>query len=861
MKKIGWFSRLFDRQPSPAKARRMAGGAAIAALLMGTAFAGAQVATPGTDMPAPGTQPVAPKGYTLHETIDLGGHMAGISGSGAMYNTMVNLHSGPRVLGETFELRAIPGEKHLLVDSLSAFSNGWGGDPDNYARMDFYKGKLYDFSGTFRRDRRYFDYDLLGNPNIPSGQSIPIGPASAPTGSYAWKQVNQSPFMYNTVRRMTDLHLTLLPLSKVTFRAGYSQNIFQGPSLTPSGYEVGGAYSLLLGEFQRNSTDDFTGAVDWKPVKGTKLTFEEQIDHYKGDSYFTLPANGFRTVQEPDGTVVTILTNYDSLVPSVKCNANSIGTIPTLSAPQTPGGLPVINPACAVVSNYFRSQPTRILYPTEIFRFQSTSIRNVSMNGDIRYTDANMSLPNYYENFQGLSGTTRMESYTAAASAKRKVTAVDFGIVWDATSNFSVSDQVTFSNVQQPGSTTYTGNTTISTPSTAGNETINYAGGLTTSNAAAGSGIGIGHDFTLGVPLPGFFGQKVVTNDLTGSWDGWSRATLSLTYRHRTHIIAEGVPHSAALTPGETDGGTVTIHQNGGVLTASLRPTNKWNVDGSAEILYADNVLTPVGPRQLQHYRIHTMYRAKSWATLSGAYSDMELHNNTNNSGAASIDGELGHVAHTRVLGLGAELTPNEHYALDLNYGYSDVYTATNICYNAAASATLPGAATPSGTACPGATVRGANYYEFGPAKDFVDAPTQSGSVAISYSPVKRLKSDFGYNINSVNGSRFYNDARDVAGSLVSTYQTPFVGLAWTVRPGWVWNAQYKFYGYGEGGPSGAPYCSTSNPTPGNPVPVVACNDPSLTGLQTGMTIPPAGETAPRNFHANIVTVGMHYAF
>jgi len=33
----------------------------------------------------------------------------------------------------------------------------------------------------FRRDRQYFDYDLLGNPNIPGGQTISTGPANAPT--------------------------------------------------------------------------------------------------------------------------------------------------------------------------------------------------------------------------------------------------------------------------------------------------------------------------------------------------------------------------------------------------------------------------------------------------------------------------------------------------------------------------------------------------------------------------------------------------------------------------------------------------------------------------------------------------------
>jgi hypothetical protein len=59
-----------------------------------------------------------------------------------------------------------------------------------------------------------------------------------------------------------------------------------------------------------------------------------------------------------------------------------------------------------------------------------------------------------------------------------------------------------------------------------------------------------------------------------------------------------------------------------------------------------------------------------------------------------------------------------------------------------------------------------------------------------------------------VNGTRFYNDPRDVAGSLVSTYQSPFVNFAWTARPGLTWKAEYNFYGYGEGGPSGAALCS-----------------------------------------------------
>jgi hypothetical protein len=859
MNGIQWIMRRSAARWYPGSARSAAGAATIALLAMTAGMAGAQAT-------APDKQPVAPQGYSLHESIDLGGRMTGIAGSGAMYDTMVNEHSGPRVLGETFELRALPGAKNTLVDGLSAFSNGWGGDPDNFTRLDFHKGRLYDFSSLFRRDRQYFDYDLLGNPNIPSGQSIAV----SPTGSYAWPQVEQSPFLYNTVRRMTDTSVTLLPLSKLSYRAGYSQNIFQGPSLSPSGYQVAGSYDLLLQEMQRNSTDDFFGAIDWKPVASTRLTYEEQIDHYKADSYFMADPAYF-TVQEADGTPAALLASYDSLTPyngATACNANSVGTTPVLSAAQTAGGLPVVNPACNVLTSYLRSQPTRILYPTEIFRFQSSAIRNVSMNGDVRYTDANMSLPNYYENFTGLAKTTRSLEYTATASAKREVFAADYGVDWQATQKVSFSDQFTFSNVQQPGTATMTSGTTVATPATASSETITYAGTLTTTQAAAGASTFEGSG-TIGTPLPDFFGQKFETNDATATWDGWCRATVSLTWRLRRHVIAEGIPNNAPLavtaTTSPTTGGSVTINQNGGILNIALRPASNWSVDGSLEALYADNVFTPVAPRELQHYRLHTRYQPRTWATLTGAYNDMELHNNTNNQGASStdaLDGPLDHVAHTRILSLGADLAPNEHYGFDFDYAYSDVYTATNICYNAAASPTQPGAATPSGTACPGATVLFTNYYEFGPVKDFMDAPTQSGSAAITWSPGTRFRSNVGYRISSVDGSRFYNDARDVAGSLVSTWQSPFVDLAWTVHPGWIWKAEYNYYGYGEGGVSGAQYCATSNPTAASPtVPVVACNSSALAGLQTGETISPAGETAPRNFHANNVTLGFHYEF
>jgi hypothetical protein len=866
MTKTGWFSQLSNQSPFLARIPRIAGGIAAAILLTAAGVALAQNPTPAAALPAPDTRMTVPDGYTVHQSVDLGGHMANRTGSAAMYDTLVNLQSGPRVLGETFELRAVPGKKGTLIDTLSAAGAGFGGDPNSFAKLNFSKGKLYDFTGLFRRDRQYFDYDLLGNPNIIPGLSTPIGPSNAPTGSLAMPQVMQSPVMFNTVRRMTDTNLTLLPLSKVTYRAGYSQNIFEGPTLSPS-YSIA-KYDALLEQYQRNSTDDFLGAMDWKPVQGTRLSFEERVTHYKADSYFTLNPNGF-TVQEADGTPA-YLGNWDAEAAYGigACNTNSMGSAYTsatkytiLSAANTPGGMPIINAACSVVTGYMRSQPTRILTPTETLRLQSSSIRNISMNGNVSYTNAKMNLPDYYENVQGLDGPIRSITYNGYAAGHRAVVSADYGIVWQASSTFSLADQVDFSDVHQPGASDIPAATTLSTPTTAGNQTINYSGPLTTGTFPLPHGIN-------GVLTYNYFGHKQLTNNLTASWDATSRVRLALTYRYRTQTIAQGVPHNIPIPTALADpvNGTVDINENGGIFNAAVRPTSNWDINGTVEVAYADNAFTPVSPRQTRRFRVHTKYRLKPWATFTGAFSDLERHNNTNNNAAVVAagddpwEGPLNHVDSSRSFGVGAVLQPNEHYGLDFNYGYSDVYTATNICYTSGAATGLPGAATLTSSGapnvCPGVFSRPPNPVLVDwHARDFMDAPTQYGSVALSLSPVHAIHANLGYTLSSVNGDQFFTDARAVNGSLTSTYQSPFVKLAWTIRPGLIWKADYNFYGYGEGGPSGAAYCSTATSLTATVVPCASMPYP------TGRNESPAGLTAARNFHANNITLGMHYEF
>jgi hypothetical protein len=855
MTKTKWFSRGPNPYPKCTLTHAVAGGFAVAILTLMTGIASAQTPTPATAAVPAAPHPMVEGGFVIHQTADLGGHIVGIVGSGAMYDTLVNIHSGPRVLGETYSLHAVPGSKHTFLDSLTAFSTGFGGDPYNFAQMDFSKGKTYEFSGTFRRNRQYFDYDLFGNPNIPAGQSIPIGAGGA-LGSLAWPQVNQSPELFNTVRRMTDTSLTLFPLSKVTFHFGYAQNSFQGPRRIPGAYETAKT-DMLFREMERNSTDNFLGAVDWKPLQHTVITYEEEVTHYKNDSSFTLDPSQYN-VQEADGQRVS-LGNWDSQAPyaASNCNTNSIATAGViLTSASGSAGLPVVDPACSVISKYTRSQPTRIIYPTELLRFQSSSLRNVAMNGTFRYTAAKSNMPNYQENFQGLDGVIRSETFTGSGSARRQNVGADFGITWQVSNKFSVSDQIDFSSVHIPGTGTFSG-VTASTPATAKNETINYAGAL-----VAGTTQIVGQA-ARGVALGNYFGERDLTNNATVTYDASSRATISLTYRYRTRNIADTSSYPGLYL--------VPITENGGIANVAFRPTAHWDLNGTAEILYADNAFTPVGARQTRHYKVHTIYRPKPWATVSGAFNDLERHNNTNNITTVTdptvkdaLAGPIQHEDYSRVGSVGVVLAPSEHYGLDINYAYSDVYTSTNICFLNGATPTLPGTAvlTPGGAPaiCPGVFVRGSTTVlsSWGPTKDFADAPTEYASVGLNLSPNKKIHSTLGYRISSVSGNQFFNDARQVNGSLQSAYQSPYVHVAYSVRPNWIWSANYDYYGYGEGGPSGTPYCSTTTSATAT---VVPCNSPSLAAYPTGLTEPSSGLTAPRNFHANIVTLSMHYEF
>lgn len=209
-------------------------------------------------------------GYTIRQSIEVGYRLTDRTGSGSMYDTLVNLQTGPRVLEQSLSMHAQERQgfafDHFLVNSF-----GWGGDPNNGLRLRADKSSWYDFRANFRRDQNFFDYNLLVNPLNPSTSS-PNMP------------VLNSAHELRTGRRMTDLDLKLFPLSKVSFRLGYSRNNMSGPSWS----SIHEGTDALLYQPWNTTINSYRLGADWKLLPHTVLSYDQTLDYYKGDTAWQL---------------------------------------------------------------------------------------------------------------------------------------------------------------------------------------------------------------------------------------------------------------------------------------------------------------------------------------------------------------------------------------------------------------------------------------------------------------------------------------------------------------------------------------------------------------------------------------------
>ena len=198
--------------------------------------------------------------------------------------------------------------------------------------------------------------------------------------------------------------------------------------------------------------------------------------------------------------------------------------------------------------------------------------------------------------------------------------------------------------------------------------------------------------------------RRFISNNVTcEAGTSTPRAMLAVTYHYRsTSSLKRSQPTlapPAALTFPVTN---VNIDTNGGIFNARLASDQSLGHQWHGFEAY------------LRRQRLHAITRASDCSTTAStrctsrsrgqrsrrSFNDLEHHNNTNNitPGIAPQQGPMHHVDHSRIVSVCRPiLSPSEHYGFDLNYGYSDVYTSTNMCFLNGATPTLPGTAVHNG--------------------------------------------------------------------------------------------------------------------------------------------------------------------
>src|SRR5580700_1214134 len=368
-----------------------------------TLFAQTPTANP-TAPPAPPAEAdgITRGGYQIHQSIELGYRSTDVSGSGDMYDTLVNLQTGPRILDQTLTMQSVD-HQGLLFDNLYLNSVGWGGDPNNYARLRADKNKWYNFQSSFRRDQSFFDYDLLANPLNPltSAPSIPI---------------LNSPHPFATTRRMSDVDLALLPQSTVSFRLGYSHNNMTGPSY--SSIHEGTEGSLL--QPWNTTMNSYRLGVDFRIAPRTVVSYDQFLDYYKGDTDYQLnPINEALLPTTPVSSVSMGLS-IDT------ANKEPCAVMPPATSLIVNGTL--TNVACSAYFNYSRNQRIRTTTPTERLSLRSNYFQRVDLVASYSYSSATSSTP-LDESFGGLITRTSTLAFlgTGTAAANRISDVLDLG--------------------------------------------------------------------------------------------------------------------------------------------------------------------------------------------------------------------------------------------------------------------------------------------------------------------------------------------------------------------------------------------------------------------------------------------------
>ena len=197
-----------------------------------------------------------------------------VGGSFDTYRSIVNLGSGPKLLGGDFTLLD---RKSRLFDQVHIRGYNWGDDPYSTFHLDARKTKLYDFTADYR-NIAYFNYlPSYADPLIARGVFL-----------------NEQSF--DTHRRSTSIQLDLLPGNWFVPYLAFDRNSGSGRGVTAF---VSDDNEYAVPNTLRDMTNLYRGGVRFE-LRRFHVTLEEGGTTFKDDqSDYASGGNNFGNVTTP----------------------------------------------------------------------------------------------------------------------------------------------------------------------------------------------------------------------------------------------------------------------------------------------------------------------------------------------------------------------------------------------------------------------------------------------------------------------------------------------------------------------------------------------------------------------------------
>lgn len=224
----------------------------------------AQDAAPAAPAPAPVPEPIE----WLTGSLDLGYRWrTGVGGSFATYRSVVDLGSGPKLLGTEFDLID---PKKRLFDRLDFRAYDWGDDPYSTLHVNAKKHQLYELNIDYRNIAYFNNLPSFADPLLTRGVVL-----------------NEQSF--DTHRRFTGVQLDLLPGNWFTPYLAFDRDSSTGSGVNAF---VTGGNEYPVPTTIRNSLNTYRGGVHFE-FRRFHVTLEQGGATFKNDqkNYATAGTN------------------------------------------------------------------------------------------------------------------------------------------------------------------------------------------------------------------------------------------------------------------------------------------------------------------------------------------------------------------------------------------------------------------------------------------------------------------------------------------------------------------------------------------------------------------------------------------